>query len=337
MAHEIEVVDGVAKMAYAGEVPWHGLGTRVSEDLSPLEIMTVAGLDWQVEKRDVFYTDKDNNFARAAKKQALIRSSDNKYLDIVSDDWVPVQNIDAITFFDEYVKTGGMSMHTAGSLKDGKIIWALAKVNDSFDLFGGRDVVDSYLLLSNPHQFGKGVDVRFTPIRVVCNNTLSLSLEGKASLGISMNHRNEFDAERVKEALNEAHKKMDDYKEMATFLGEKRYTQETVFEYFNRVFPKTSGEFSQDFTETLKQWVADAGSVKTLSRNAALAMEIIDTQPGHEYGEGSWWQAYNTVTYMTNHLVGRNADTRMQSAWFGTNKNRNVEALGMAIDYAMAA
>jgi phage/plasmid-like protein (TIGR03299 family) len=337
MAHEIEVVDGVAKMAYAGEVPWHGLGTRVGEDLSPLEIMGVAGLDWSVEKRDVFYVDAKNEYSRATKKQALVRSSDGAYLDIVSDDWVPVQNIDALTFFDEYVAAGGMSMHTAGSLKDGKIIWALAKVNESFDLFGGNDVVDSYLLLSNPHQFGRGVDVRFTPVRVVCNNTLSLSLEGKAALGISMNHRAEFDAERVKEALNEAHDKMEKYKEMATFLTEKRYTQESLFEYFARVFPKTSGETIENFSETLSRWVSEAGSVKTLSRNAATALETIDIQPGAEYGEGTWWQAYNTVTFMTNHVVGRSTDTRMQSTWFGSNRNKNVEALGMALDFAMAA
>jgi len=337
MAHEIEMVNGVAQMAYSGNVPWHGLGTKVDENLTPREMMEVAGLDWTVEKRDVFFENANGEQERAPKKQALVRSHDGKYLDIVSDDWMPVQNEDAFEFFSEYVKAGGMNMHTAGSLKDGKIIWGLAKVNESFALFGGKDEVESYLLLSNPHQFGKGVDVRFTPIRVVCNNTLSLSLEGKASMGISLNHRNAFDPEKVREALAEASQKMETYKEMAQFLSEKTFTQESVFEYFNRVFPKTSIKAKNSgmtFDELMKS--IKKGENKT-SRNAALALDILETQPGAEYGRGSWWQAYNAVTYITNHTMGRNPDTRMQSVWYGQNKDRNINALGMAVEYAEAA
>jgi len=334
MAHELEIVNGKAQMAYVGQVPWHGLGTKVDPNLTPTEIMEVAGLNWSVEKQEVFYQNEKGKYIRAPKKQALIRSSDNKYLDIVSDDWIPVQNQDAFEFFDEYVKAGGMEMHTAGSLKDGQIIWALAKVNESFSLFGGKDEVDSYLLLSNPHQFGKGVDVRFTPIRVVCNNTLSMSLEGKASLGISLNHRKEFDAEKVKLALAEASNKMNTYKEMAQFLTTKKFTQQSVFEYFTRVWPKTTLKSNMSFDQLMKSF---KDGEKVASRNALQSMETLDTQPGAEYGRGSWWQAYNCVTYMTNHMSGRSDDTRMQSVWYGSNKDRNIAALGMAIEMAEAA
>ena len=334
MAHELEMINGQAQMAYVGEVPWHGLGVQVGDDLTPQEMMQAAGLNWTVEKEDVFYS-RNGEMVRAPKRQALVRSSDNKYLDIVSDNWIPVQNEEAFEFFDDYVKAGGMSMHTAGSLKDGQIIWGLAKVNESFSLFGGKDQVDSYLLLSNPHNYGKGVDIRFTPIRVVCNNTLSMSLSGKASLGISLNHRSSFDAEKVKEALNEAHEKMDKYREMAQFLTEKRYTQDSLFEYFTRVFPKTSTKSGAvSFDELMKQFKAGE---KVASRNAVEAMEVVETQPGAEFGAGSWWSAYNAVTYMTNHTTGHNPDTRMQSVWYGTNKDRNINALGLACEYAEAA
>lgn len=334
MAHEIEFVNGQAQMAYVGEVPWHGLGVEVSPDLTPIQMMQAAGLDWKVEKEDVFYK-RNGEYVRAPKKQALVRNSDNKYLDIVSDGWIPVQNEDAFEFFSEYVRAGGMSMHTAGSLKDGQIIWALAKVEDSFSLFGGKDEVDSYLLLSNPHQFGKGVDVRFTPIRVVCNNTLTLSLEGKAALGISLNHRSEFDANKVKAALDEAHQKMGKYKEMAQFLSEKKFTEQSVFEYFTRVFPKTSTKTGKTSFDKLME--SFRSGEKVFSRNAQEAMEVIDTQPGAQYGRGTWWQAYNAVTYMTNHTMGHNPDTRMQSVWYGQNKDRNVQALGLALEFAEAA
>lgn len=334
MSHEIEFVNGQAQMAYNGEVPWHGLGVQVGDNLTPQEMMKAAGLDWSVEKEDVYYL-RNGEYFRAPKRQALVRSSDEKYLDIVSDSWIPVQNEEAFEFFDEYVKAGGMSMHTAGSLRDGKVIWGLAKVNESFSLFGGKDQVDSYLLLSNPHQFGRGVDVRFTPIRVVCNNTLSLSLEGKSSLGISLNHRSEFDSEKVKLALNEASQKMEKYREMSQFLSEKRYTQDSLFEYFTRVFPKTSNKRGQvSFDELMESF---KNGEKVVSRNAQQALEVVETQPGAEFGAGSWWSAYNAVTYMTNHMMGHNPDTRMQSVWYGANKDRNINALGLAVEYAEAA
>lgn len=334
MSHELEMVNGQASMAYVGDVPWHGLGVRVGDNLTPHEMMEAAGLDWSVEKHDVYYRTPEGNYIATPDKQALIRSSDGRYLDIVSDKWNPVQNDEAFEFFSEYTKAGGMSMHTAGSLKDGRIVWGLAKVNESFSLFGGKDEVESYLLLSNPHQFGRGVDIRFTPIRVVCNNTLSLSLEGKATLGISLNHRSEFNPERVREALAEASQKMESYREMSEFLTTKRYTQDSLFEYFTRVFPKTNAPSKMSFQELMKSF---KDGDKVFSRNAQLAMEAIEEQPGAQYGRGTWYSAYNAVTYMTNHVLGHNPDTRMQSLWFGTNKDRNINALATAIEYAEAA
>ena len=334
MAHELEMVNGEAQMAFVGEMPWHGLGVRVASNLTPDEMMKAAGLDWEVKKQDVFYLTEDGEYKRAPKKQALVRSSDGQYLDVVSDNWNPVQNKDAFEFFDKYVKTGGMEMHTAGSLRDGKIIWALAKVNESFDLFGGKDQVDSYLLLSNPHQFGRGVDVRFTPIRVVCNNTLTLSLEGKSNLGISLNHSSEFTAERAQQALVEAHQKLDTYKEMAQFLSKKRYDQQSLLEYFARVFPKSGNKVGVSFDKMMSELRDEK---KKFSRNAEEALKYIVEQPGADLGEGTWWSAYNTITYMTNHVIGHNADTRMQSLWYGANKDRNIDALGLAIEYAEAA
>ena len=196
MAHMIETVNGKAQMAYAGETPWHGLGTKVSADLSPEQMLEAAGLDWSVEKIPAY--------AKIAGKQvaigqsALVRSMDDKILDVVSDDWNPVQNAEAFEFFNEFVAAGDMEMHTAGSLKDGQIVWGLAKVKESFELFKG-DKIDSYLLFSNFHKYGFSTDVRFTPIRVVCNNTLTLSLNSKVERMVKISHRKVFDPSNVKE------------------------------------------------------------------------------------------------------------------------------------------
>lgn len=342
MAHALEIVDGVVSMAYAENdgLPWHGLGVPVSDDLTSEQMMQAAGLDWEVEKRDVFFKDTKGKFRKAGKKQALVRSSDGKYMDIVSDDWIPVQNQEAFEFFHNYVEAGGMSMNTAGSLKDGQIIWGLAKVNESFSLFGGKDEVDSYLLLSNPHNYGHGVDIRFTPIRVVCNNTLSFAMQSKATLGISLNHRSSFDVDKVQAALDEAHEKLNTYRDMAQFLTEKKYTQDSVFEYFTRVFPKVTTGKSKGNVVSFADMMAKIKSgepCKEVSRNATMAMEVLETQPGAEFGIGTWWGAANAVTYLTNHVLGHSADTRLQSAWFGVNKDRAMNAMGLALEYAEAA
>ena len=322
MSHEVEMIDGVAQMAYAGEVPWHGLGTAVSNDLTPQQIQEKAGLDWTVDK-EVMVT---GSGATVEGKKALVRSSDKKVLDVVGDNWNPVQNSEAFEFFSEYVLAGDMEMHTAGSLKEGQLTWALAKVKDSFTILG-EDQVDSYLLFSNPHQYGKSIDVRFTPIRVVCNNTLTLSLGQKVANSVSLNHRTAFNPDSVKETLGIAHEKFAEYKEAAEFLSSKRFTVESLVQYYSEVFPRTY----QGKKEVTVQ------SVEDLTTNAKKAYEVLETQPGAEFGEGTWWQALNSVTYLTDHKMGREADTRLTSAWFGANQSRKVKAVEKAVEYALAS
>ena len=317
MAHQVET------MAYAGQVPWHGLGVPVSNDLSPTMMMEKAGLDWRVEEVESFVEFGCRKIPTGNK--SLIRDTDGKILTNVGKDWKPVQNEEAFNFFGEYVVSGDMEMHTAGSLKGGQIVWALAKVKESFDIFKG-DTVDSYLLFSNPHQYGRSIDIRFTPIRVVCNNTLSLSLDMQADRSVKVGHRSEFDADKVKEALGIASEKLNDYKEMAEFLGKRRYTGEALIEYFNTVFPRT----------TDKRVQGKALSVDTLSRNAKLCYDVMDEQPGAEFATGSWWQAFNAVTYSADHLQGKNEDNRLYSSWYGWNQLRKRDALKTALEFADA-
>ena len=321
MAHEVEMIDGVAQMAYAGDKPWHGLGVEVSNDLTPEQMMRKAGLDWSVEKVDSFIEVDGERIPTG--QQSLVRSSDNKILTNVGGDWNPVQNSEAFEFFSEYVLTGDMEMNTAGSLKGGSNVFALAKVKDSFTILG-EDQVDSYLLFSNPHQYGKAIDVRFTPIRVVCSNTLTFSLNSASKNFVKLNHRSVFDADQVKETLGIAHDKFSQYKEMAEFLSTRRFTAETLVQFYNDVFPYTHKE-------------SEVKTVKDLSKNARDAYEVLETQPGANFGEGTWWQALNSVTYLTDHKLGRNADTRMQSAWFGVNQSRKIKAANKAVEYATAS
>jgi phage/plasmid-like protein (TIGR03299 family) len=321
MAHEIEMVNGKAQMAYAGDVPWHGLGVKVPSDLTPEQMLEAAGLNWTVKKIEAFAYDEENDIVHNTGTSALVRTSDNKMLDVVSEDWNPVQNADAFDFFNEFVAAGDMEMHTAGSLKDGQIVWGLAKVKESFELFKG-DQIDSYLLFSNFHKYGFSTDVRFTPIRVVCNNTLTLSLNSKVERMAKISHRKVFKPESVKEMLGIATDKLSQYKEMAQFLGSKRAKNEDIVEYFKRVFPVTG---------------SNEHKVKEISKSAETALSILHSQPGAEYAEGTWWQPFNAVTYFADHLAGRTADTRLTSSWYGYNKGVKTKALELAIEMAEAS
>ena len=324
MAHQVET------MAYAGETPWHGLGTRVSNDLSVDEMLEQSGLDWKV--RAIPVVGKADGIEIKSDHKMLIRESDNKQLTMITDKWNPVQNQEAFDFFREFVDAGSMEMHTAGSLQGGRWVWVLAKISESFELFGG-DKVDSYLLFSNPHIYGRGVEIRFTPTRVVCNNTLNLSLGTATDNKVRLNHRSTFDAEMVKEALGIASEKMSKYKEMAQFLGSKTYKTENVAEYMKSVFPGYSKkDIAQPETLTEAQ-VASLG----LSRNAKGALDILETQPGANYAPGTWWNAYNACTYMTDHVIGKTQESRLTSAWYGLNKSVKVKALEKAVEYAEAA
>jgi phage/plasmid-like protein (TIGR03299 family) len=322
MAHMLEMIDGKAQMAYTGDVPWHGLGVKVSNDLTPAQMLKAAGLDWTVDPVELFAEVGSKRLPTG--HRALVRSSDQRVIEVITDDWNPVQNEAAFEFFNDFVAHGDMSMETAGSLKDGKIVWALAKVKESFDLFGGKDRVDAYLHFTNPHQYGQSIDVRFTPIRVVCNNTLTLSLNQKSKNMVKVSHRREFDPDQVKEALGIAKQKLAKYKEMAEFLSQKQYSNENVVDYFKRIFPVLT---------------AKTDSRKELSNSAERGLEIVkfDNQPGAEYGKGTFWELFNTVTYMTDHEIGRSVDARLTSAWYGANKNLKTKALETAVEMADAA
>jgi phage/plasmid-like protein (TIGR03299 family) len=316
MAHMVET------MAYAGQVPWHGLGTEVSNDLTPIQMMQKAGLDWTVDEVESYVDYKGEQIKTGQK--SLVRSSDASILTNVGEGWNPVQNEDAFQFFHEYCMAGDMEMHTAGSLDEGRMVWVLAKIKESFDILGG-DQVDSYLLFSNPHKYGRAIDVRFTPIRVVCNNTLTMSLNANSKNQVKLNHRTKFDADHVKQTLGIAHERFEKYKEIADFLSKRKFTKENLVNYYNEVFPHT---YRKD---------VEVKSEADLTKNGKAAMAVLNTQPGAHFGAGSWWQALNSVTYLTDHQMGRSEDSRLNSAWFGQNQARKVKAINKAVEYAEAA
>jgi hypothetical protein len=124
----------------------------------------------------------------------------------------------------------------------------------------------------------------------------------------------------VKRTLGIAHSKMSTYKEAAEFLSSKRYTSDSLNNYLNEIFPTLS-----------------KANNEYLSRPAEQVLAVVDTQPGADFAPGSWWNAFNAVTFTTDHLLGHTNESRLQSAWYGQNRQRKITALNKAIDYAEAA
>lgn len=312
MAHEIE------KMAYTNEVPWHKLGTKVLGSPTSEEMMKKAGLDWTVAKHPIYYSDKDvkdkpNKIYGDA--YALVRSSDGKCLDIVGNHYRPVQNVDAFKFFNEFVTAGKAKMETAGSLRGGKYVWGLANLNASFKL-EGNDEVKGYLLVASPHEIGKSLIIKFTTIRVVCNNTLTLALKSSGN-EFRMAHRMEFDdktRERAKEVLGIAREQMVEFEGNARKLKKLKLKKEKIIEVLANVYQprKTLKHLTSDF---------DKNSSPSMKR----VFDVLHHAPGADPDTG--WGVLNAVTYYADHVASRTVDKRLYNSWVGKTGNHKQMVL----------
>lgn len=291
--------------------PWEEIGKKVNPNSTPEQMLVDAGLNWSVEK--VRYNYPHNGSNHPSSKMALVRSSDSFELTTITGKWEPVQNLEAFMFFDEFVRTGNMRMHAAGSLYSGRIVFALAEIAEPCFVFGG-DRIDPYFLFTNFHEYGRSTDLRFTPIRFECGNSLVMALSGSKDGSIKINHRRKFDPEIVKKSLGLASEKLLLYKSTAEYLGSKRADPADVISYLQQIFPSVSEKQKEE----------------KISRPARTALKNLETQPGAEYAKGSWWQAVNAVTYTIDHLLGKKQETRIGSAWYGPNRVKKYEALEIA-------
>ena len=200
MAHEVE------SMMYVGKTPWHGLGVAIPDGkkLSIEEAISAAGLDWEVELRHVFTEDNEGSLQGILNHYVSCRKTDNAVLGIVGKDYRPLQNRDAFRWFQPFLEGGEATLETAGSLKGGSRVWVLARIRRDPLVVGKEDVMRHYVLLSNSHDGSLAVRVGFTPIRVVCNNTLCLAHESKASKLLRVKHTS-----RVRENLEEIRETID--------------------------------------------------------------------------------------------------------------------------------
>lgn len=324
-------MDAVETMAYRGEVPWHGLGVYLKAKASPDEIRKSASLDWGVAKRKMFYYPKGSNSGKpieVPEKFALVRDTDDRLLSVVGSTYKPVQNEIALDFFTKFVRAGKMEMETAGSLQNGQYIWGLARLGADFKLAKG-DEVRGYLLLCSPHVLGKAMIIQFTPIRVVCWNTLNFALgaglKGNGS-AFRMPHSMTFtDAvkERAEVALGLGERQMSEFEQAAKLLARKRAKDADVKQYFCNVL-----EFDPKKAKSKKK---DGEAREPLM--LPKFERALEASPGARLGTaaGTWWGALNAVTYVVDHEIGRERSSALRTAWLGGKAILKRRAVDLAL------
>ena len=342
------MVAAVETMAWTGQVPWHGEGLEVAPDLTPHEMMKAAKLNWTVSKRPIFTThkptseypikqDEDGNNYYADLEMlnnpdrfALMRDSDNTWLGTCSGDYQVIQNERIFDFFQKFSKHANISMETAGSLRGGKDIFGLAKLNDNFALPGG-DEINGFVLFRQPHEPGYAMSILDTEVRVVCSNTLQLALRQKAAANFTMSHRTEFNDVKEDEALRTmgaVYERRAEFKEAAEFLAKKKAKDKEVIEFISKLYqPKI-----------LVDHKPEEGPIQdNFSKIPKAVFEALVTAPGadNKSAKGTWWGALNAVTFVEDHQ--RTGENKVYNAMFGEASKRKTTAMNLAIDYAKAA
>lgn len=303
MAHEVE------QMAYANATPWHGLGNKI-DDMSTIEEWQVqAGLDWSVSKRPVQYGAHDTpGVVKGFKdKFVLARTTDDHPYAVVSNRYKPVQPKEILEFFRDLISDFGMKIDTAGSLRDGKRVWALAKTGDAHKVMG-VDSVDSYLMLATSYDLTFSTLAQFTSVRVVCNNTLQQSF-GTHTGRVTIPHMREFDETAVKAELGIGRQQWESYTKMLDTLATIKLDVAKATEVTQKIFHAELLTVSAENAINLKH----AANVIDLFSGRAVGADIA--------GSTAWGLVNATTEYLDYHRRARNQGNRLDSAWFGDSYN----------------
>jgi phage/plasmid-like protein (TIGR03299 family) len=307
----------VENMFSVKEVPWHKLGKIVSEAPNVTEAIKLAGLDWTVEKKQLFTQE-----GVLAPAMAVVRNTDNSVLGVVGKQWTPVQNEKAFEFFNEFVEKGECSLETAGSLKNGQRIFVLAKLNRDPMRIVGDDLVNKYLLLSNGHDGYCSVRVGFTPIRVVCANTLHQADNHKSSMHLRIAHKSKVNEslDKVQETINAANARFEATADQYRAMLRMNVTTDDIKKFVNVVFvPEKMDHERQEIR---------------LNNMTETITKIFETGYGMNIKgvSGTGWALYNAATQYLSHEFGRNEEARVNGLWFnGVNSKLNKKAF----DYVM--
>ncbi|QDV33732.1 DUF932 domain-containing protein [Tautonia plasticadhaerens] len=324
MAHELATINGRTAMMYVGEVSWHGLGSRLDAPATASEAIAAAGLDYDV----ALVEPATETGIPIPNKRAVVRTDTDDVLGVVGTSYVPVQNRQAFAFLDAIAAESGIRYHTAGALRRGERIWLLGKLPGSIRVKGSHDTTEKYLLLSNSHDGSSALRVFFTPIRVVCSNTLDMADRGGRGEGIAIRHSGNLAAKvrQAQEVLGLARRYYDDLEVRIDALAGHHPTAAQLARYFEALYPDP-----------------EQGS-NARARNARDALyNLFERGKGQDIPQvrHTAWAAYNAVTEFVDHhrsTRGRSEHergaNRLESAWFGSGNRLKERAFRLALEMA---
>lgn len=330
MAHNLySKLEGRAAMFYYGERPWHGLGTELQEPATAAEAIVAAGLDYEVKLQQMetwLPTPEGVKRVEVPDYRAVLNMENEKVLGVVGRYYRPVQNRDAFGFFDSVVGEGQAVYHTAGALGLGERIWILAKLPGQIIASGGTDDrLEKFLVLVNAHDGTSALRMFFTPIRVVCQNTLTFALNSKEKGdGIVIRHTGNIES-KIRAAQDALSLSVDYYN---------RLEQATR----SFVAHKLSSSDIESFLSTL---IPDESMSDEAVEDARLTVGFLAQngrgQKDNSEIQGSAWSYLNGATeYADFYRRGMSNDVdkgkRLASRWFGSSARFKAKAFNLLGD-----
>ena len=329
--HAIDMTNDRANIAYTGELPWHGLGQELPGNAGIEVWREAAGLNWKIEPRAVFHgvlaDDGSKKAATIAGKKALVRSDTQECLSIMSDKYKIVQPGEVLEFYRDLVETSDrFTLETAGCLFDGRKVWALARGN--LDLrIAGQDLIKPYLLLSTSCDGSMATTAQFTTVRVVCNNTLSLSVSQEKANAIRVPHSRVFDPMEVKAELGLIDSQLAQFGHDADMLAAAAISNAGAVDYFAELYLQ-------------KDEQGNVTNEKNGKRIVNELMALYLDGPGAQLvsSKGTAWGLVNAVTRFEDfHTRARSNNNRFNSGQFGPGANRKAQAFDSAKALALVA
>jgi len=318
MAHLLQ------SMAYVGAAPWHDLGNALPPKQSIEVWAQQAGMDWSICSTPVRYLADQvgalGSIMSFEDQKVLYRSDTKAALAVVGNRYQVVQPKEVLEFYRDLTEVSGFELETAGVLKEGRKFWALAKTGKSTAL-KGSDVVNGYLLLATSCDGTLATTATPTTVRVVCNNTLTIALNGATS-AIKVPHSTSFDAQAVKKQLGIAVSQWDSFMYRMKTLSERKVKTHESMNYFLKVLCNTDGHIDPSGglinERALKK-------VQALYDGQGRGAELAAAQ-------GTAWGLLNAVTEFVDHeRRARSQEYRLDSAWFGQGANLKQRALDQAL------
>lgn len=332
MAHGITDTD---RPLFALNPAWHGLGNVLDyvPTLADPDLLSQAGLNWSVLESESIETiatvrTPDGPIqvtSPAPDHKALIRSDTRDVLGIVGRTYTPLQNTHLTQFARDLARTDTAQVEAAGSLFGGKRVWLAVRAGTVH--VDGRDPVAPYILLTNRHDGRGSFIAKLTSIRVVCWNTLSMSLaDGQPQYRIR-HTRNALsyvaDAAEVLGLMTAATAHL---QETSTYLSSQPIGSADLSKFFLRVFETLHGPINPNPT--------NASEERTLNRSVKAVATMTETATTERktlaYPDMNRWLAVNAATsYIQKNKPSTDPSVLFESQLFGardTNTTRILEA-----------